>query len=118
MIEDAISVIGDTSKSFGLYMAHICRRTSQSAEINKVVETLKAKCISSKGAVVYALMIADFKMKFETLSSRESTIEHFGKRSIGWHGYVLVFFLYKTSFDKKMQIIINDDGTVVRVAKK
>ena len=76
-------------------MAHVYRCTSQSAKINKVVETLNEKCISSKGDVVYALMIADFKVKFETLSSRESTIDHFGKRSIRWHGYLLIFLIRK-----------------------
>ena len=46
-------------------------------------------------------MIVDFKMKFEVLSSRESSLEHFGKRGISWHGCALVYYLYE---------IIDDDG--------
>ena len=57
----------------------------------------------SKGTNIDATLILDFKMKFESMSMRESTIEHFGKRGIGWHGCALVFYQYKD--------ILNNDGS-------
>ena len=43
-------------------------------------------------------MIGDFKMKFEPMSSRETTLDHYGKRGISWHGFCLIFYLSSTSF--------------------
>ena len=36
-------------------------------------------------------------MKFEAMSSRESTIEHFGKQGIGWYGAAIIYYLNKPS---------------------
>ncbi len=55
----------------------------------------------------------DFKMKFEVQSSRGSTVEHFGKRGIGWHGCALLYFLYEIKKDDDGNNCINDDGTEV-----
>ena len=35
----------------------------------------------------------DFKMKYEMRSNRETTVEHFGKRGIGWHRFAVIFYL-------------------------
>ena len=37
----------------------------------------------------------DFKMKFEEKHFRESTQLYFGKRGIGWHGCMLIFFIWQ-----------------------
>ena len=37
-------------------------------------------------------------MKFEPMSSRETTLDHYGKRGISWHGFCLIFYLSCTSF--------------------
>ena len=31
-------------------------------------------------------------MKFESLSARETTQQHFGKRGIGWHGFLANYY--------------------------
>ena len=38
-------------------------------------------------------MIGDYKMKFEPISTRETTLDHYGKRGISWHGFCLQFYL-------------------------
>ena len=42
-----------------------------------------------------------FKVKFEAISSSESSLEHYGKRGIGWHSCALVYYLYE---------IVNHEG--------
>ena len=40
-----------------------------------------------------ALIITDFKIKYGTKSTRATTIEHFKKKDIGGHGFVVVYYL-------------------------
>ena len=72
----------------------------------------------SKGQITNGLLIVDFKMKFESKSNRESTVEHFGKRGIGWHGCALVFFLYEKKFDGEGCTVSDTDGQAELEAKK
>ena len=39
------------------------------------------------------MIIIDFKMKYEIKSSRESSVEHCGKRGLGWHSMAIIFYL-------------------------
>ena len=45
-------------------------------------------------------MIGDFKMRFEPISSRETTVDLQGKRGILWHGFCLIFYLRQITTDK------------------
>ena len=36
----------------------------------------------------------DFKMNFNPINVRESTIDHYGKRGISWHGFYLIYYMY------------------------
>ena len=40
------------------------------------------------------MIIINFKMKYEIKSSRESTVEHYVKRGLGWHGMVIIIYLF------------------------
>ena len=40
-------------------------------------------------------------MKYDPQSSRESTLDHYGKRGIGWHGCLITFH----QFDKDCKVI-------------
>ena len=97
MIQDAKKVIMDTKEKFKLYMAHVCRKRSQSLQIDKKYDECKRICEESRGKIIKAVVIMDFKMKYESKSSRESSVEHFGKRGMGWHGIALTFFLWETN---------------------
>ena len=62
-----------------------------------------SKLQESNGNHIQSMMIVDFKMKFEPISSRETTLEHYGKRGIGWHGVYLMFY--------KLKEHVTEDGT-------
>ena len=41
--------------------------------------------MTTKGKITHAILIVDFKMMFEAKTTRERTVEHFGKPGIGCH---------------------------------
>ena len=90
--EDAINVIDAISEKFKLFLAHQARCKCQLVAISTAEERIKEKTISSKGENIEAIIIMDFKMKYAMKSTRETTIEHFGKRGIGWHGFAVVYY--------------------------
>ena len=71
---------------------------------------MKKECLDMNTTTVTALMIGDFKMKFEPISARESQLDHYGKRGISWHGFCLQFYLLQQS--------VNKDGSIVREPRK
>ena len=81
-INDVTMVIDDVSKKFLLCMGHKCRVRCQQNVVSKIVK--------HKNDVIH--IIIDFKMSFEATSSRESSIEHFGKIEIAWHGVLIIYF--------------------------
>jgi hypothetical protein len=46
----------------------------------------------------------DWKMNFYPQSSRDTSLEHFGKKGISWHGFLIQFFVYEE--------VTNEDGSV------
>ena len=117
-VDDALSVINDTEEKFALYMAHVARCVNQSHAIAQKEESIKQLCFDSKGKQVHAMLIIDFKMKFEPLSSRESTVEHFAKRGIAWHGGAIIYYMYENKKDADGCNIVDKDGKEVYYTKK
>ena len=95
MIDDAIHVIDNTTEKFALYMGHVCRKRSQSSQIKDREKYIQKCCEHSKGKDTKCIAVMDFKMKFESMSARESSVEHFGKRGMGWHGFALMYYLWE-----------------------
>ena len=58
---------------------------------------MKQSCVNTNGKETLALMIGDYKMKFEPMSQRETTFDHYGKRGISWHGFCLQFYLLQSA---------------------
>ena len=54
-------------------MRHCSRCTNQNKAINIIENKMKTSCMDRKIKGVTAIMIHDFKMKFEPISSRETT---------------------------------------------
>ena len=78
---------------------------NQNIVISKIEEKLKEACMNYRtNRVITAIIKGDFKMKFEPLSSRESTLDHYSKRGISWHGFCLIFYF--------RQLVSNNNGTV------
>jgi len=42
----------------------------------------------------------DYKMKYVSKYYRQKSIEHFGKRGISWHGFLMVFYVYNPDTGK------------------
>ena len=99
-------------------MAHITWCTYQLHAINKKEKELEELCIKSKGKDIEAMLIIVFKMKFETQSTRESTVEHFGKRGISWHGCALIYYLYENKKDEDGNPTVDNEMNNVYYAKK
>ena len=117
-VEDAMRVIDDTSKKYELYMAHIARCTNQVHAINDKEKELETLCMNSKGKEIGGMLIIDFKMKFEAQSTRESSVEHFGKRGIAWHGCALIYYLYETKKNDDGSTMKDTNGNEIYYAKK
>ena len=101
-ITDAIQVARDTKEKFQLFMAHKTRCACQNLAISNLHKHLQDECLKG-GSSTTAIMIMDFKMKWEPVSGRESTQGHFGKRGIGWNGCCIVYY--------KREKIQKEDGT-------
>ena len=56
---------------------------------------MKQECLENKISSKHALVVINWKMKFESMSARGTSQEHFGKRGIAWHGCLLKFFRYE-----------------------
>ena len=65
------------------------------------------KCADSNGKNIIAMIIVDYKMKFEPISARETTLDHYGKRGISWHGFCVQFYLLEERED--------ESGTISKV---
>ena len=113
MKQDAIQVIQDTSDKFKLYTAHVMQCSCQLEALCDLETKLKNECMETKGSKTRSIMIMDFKMKYESKSVCESSIEHYGKRGIGWHGCALIYYLYKIKLDDKNNIVYDTSGKEV-----
>ena len=117
--DDAVDVIRNTSEKFELFMAHSARCVNQSKGIARVENDIRDKCIATKGSTICAILIVDFKMKYEPKSMRETTVEHYGKRGIGWHGCALIYYLYQQKQDDNNNMVYdNENNEPVMAAKK
>ena len=76
-------------------MGHRARCTNQNLAITEIEKQMKEDCMNKRKGVK-AIMKGDFKMKFEPMSSRETTINHYGKRGVSWLRFCLIFYLCKT----------------------
>ena len=107
--QDALNVVDECNRKFKLFMSHSARCTNQNKAIQKIHDDMINECYTRSKSVT-ALMIGDFKMKFEPLSSRETSIDHCGKRGISWHGFCIQFYL--------LQNMMLEDGSTIEKEQK
>ena len=103
MSSDAIVACKDACNKFNLFMAHRMRCKNQQLALENLATIMKTRVVYSKGECTIAHMVIDFKMKFEPMSTRETTLDHYGKRGIGWHGIHLVYYT--------LHEVTDEDGT-------
>ena len=92
MSSDAIDACKDACNKFNLFMAHRMRCKNQQLALENLDKYIRTRSLYSKGECTIAHMVIDFKMKFEPMSTRETTLDHYGKRGIGWHGIHIVYY--------------------------
>ena len=85
-------VVSDIQQKLELYHAHRVHVANQQKAIYKIEEEVKQECLENKIRSKHALVVIDWKMKYESMSARETSQEHFRKRGIAWHGCLLKFF--------------------------
>ena len=100
-INDCLNELDDALDMFVIYMGHNARCKNQSEYIKKVENHMKKVCIDSKGEDIRGLQVMDFKMKFNPITARESSIEHYGEQGISWHGFCLIYYLYDNETKKQ-----------------
>ena len=61
-------MIEECERKFQLFMAHKARCANQNKAIEKIHSKLKRQCTSSNSNKITAVMIGDYKMKFEAVS--------------------------------------------------
>ena len=86
--------------------------------IRKKKKEVENICISSKGRQLGGMLIIDFKIKFWAQSTRESTVEHLGKRGTSWHRCALIYYLYEIKKDDNENAVFDSNGNDVYNAKK
>lgn len=109
IVNDACRVIEDFKAKFELYMAHRARVVNAQVNINKILTTMENDC-GKENETKTGLVVIDWKMKFQPRGSRETTLEHFGKRGIGWHGALMHVFVNEQEEDS--------NGTIVDVVRR
>ena len=91
-LRNAKKVIDDCKEKFFYYMRHRIRVTCQRERYDKVMNDLYEDCLEYKKTTGKVFIIVDFKQKFESMSSRETMPENFGKRGMAWHGVSILFY--------------------------
>ncbi|KAL5502017.1 hypothetical protein EMCRGX_G008711 [Ephydatia muelleri] len=79
-IKDALMVVSDIQQKLELYHAHRVHVANQQKAIYKIEEEMKQECLHNNIRSKHALVVIDWKMKYESMSARETSQEHFGKR--------------------------------------
>ena len=82
-MKDAITVYKDTETKSHLYVGHKVQYIDQQISITNDENTIIQRLAESGGMDILSLIITHFKMKYEPQSSRETTLDHYGERSIG-----------------------------------
>ncbi len=78
-MNNVLSVLDDALDFFLIYMYHKALYSNQTSSIKRFEEDIKERCIESKGDDVRGILVKDFKMKFNLISAREITSDHYGK---------------------------------------
>ena len=103
-VEDALAACNDIEEKLQSYMAHKVWCTNQNIAIKRIENNIITKLKESNGNHIQSMMID------KRISSRETTLEHYRKRGIGWNGVYLMFY--------KLKEYIAEDGTKERIPDK
>lgn len=78
-------VIEKAAGRITLYMSHLHRAVVQELRIGEYIDEMRRTETESS-----AVIILDYKMKLQQVRYRETSVELYGKRGMGWHGSVAI----------------------------
>lgn len=93
-VASAIEVVQECSLKAKLFLGHKLRVINQQMKLQQMKDDMQASCIAHEGSAE-AIVLLDFKMKFEPIYFREKTVDHYGKRGITWHGVMIDYYTYE-----------------------
>lgn len=85
MTNEAFTVCKNASLKLSLFVGHQMRCKNQQRAMERIDEKMNNCFKYSNGNRVSVQMVIDFKIKFEPLPTRETNLEHYDKRGIGWY---------------------------------
>lgn len=92
MVDSAVEALEDGKEKFLQYMKHVARCRAQQLQLEKTMKEMEEDCINTDGNSTRAHGIMDYKMKWEICARSESSKHHFGKRTISWHGVLIMYY--------------------------
>ena len=94
-VNDALLYIADSLDKFHIYQGHRVRVLNQSTYFSYLENLMASTCLSTMEHCIWCIWVIDWKMKFEAERFREASTHHYGKRGIGWHGIIVVYYTYE-----------------------
>ena len=91
--QDATKVVNNCAHKLQLYQGHRLRVAHQQKVLAGLMKDMEDRCIANKGSDE-AMVVIDWKMKWLARYHRETTLQHFAKRGISWHGACIHYFDY------------------------
>ena len=108
-VTDALKVINQCKLKFALYMAHKQRVAQQQGEIREIDGRMRSEVEDNQTSGTIIVIIIDWKMKFENIAKQDSTIDHYGKRGMSWHGCFAYFYQWNKEEKRVEKVVIKID---------
>ena len=99
-VDDTLLYIADSLEKFHIFQGHRLRVLNQSTYFSYLENLMAETCLELMSNCPWCLWVIDWKMKFEAQRFREASTHHYGKRGIGWHGIIVVYYTYEARCEK------------------
>lgn len=82
----------------------------QNLNLQKYKEELKELCHMEKNSIpLHLWLVIDFKMKWEAMYLKETTVQNYGKQGISWHGNHAHAYIWDEKTQQPVKIVIKLD---------
>jgi hypothetical protein len=97
----AITAIDRCERLTSIWRGQCARVANQRLAIAEIHERIEKDCLELKlEQPREAVIVMDYKMKYVSQYYRQKSIEHFAKRGISWHGFLVIFYTYDVASGK------------------
>ena len=97
----AIDAIDRCENLTCLWRGQCARVANQRRAIAGLHARLQRECLENKWTRPrHVIAVLDYKMKYVSQYFRQMSIQHFGKRGISWHGFLVIFYTYNPDTGK------------------